>query len=511
MSYQLVIPMTGKGTRFKSAGYSELKPFIPVAGKPIIQHILGMYPNRTQTLFIVNSSDPELEHHKSILENLSPGCVFAEIADHNFGPSFAIHKAASFISTDLPIIVNYADFAGVWSESDFLQLLRTNDACILTYTGFHPHMLRNTKYAYVKKDGNRVVGIQEKQPYTDQPMLEEASAGAYGFQSSTILLDAIEKQIARNLVLNFEYYTSLTFVPIIEESKLVATLLMYKFYQWGTPEDLEDWKSWHNFFNALETFPGLVSQNTTLTSIILAGGKGNRLKGATSVPKALYLVQGKQLWQHSRVKGEGSSNFLAIRGEYEELVTQEEGEHTNLISIEGDTKGQAATALIALEGCPNESKIINFLSCDNLILDENIFSQVSDSPEETLYVWVTENYENSKNQPKQFSWVLISELGRISHFFPKQNPGPGRSAVVVGNFTFSSFGLASRAIRYCLQQENWINDEAYLDRAIEYALFNDIKVQPIYLEKFRAIGTMNEIQTFEYWSECKKGGYLSWN
>lgn len=510
MNYQLVIPMTGKGTRFKAAGYSELKPFIPVAGKTIIEHILEMYPNRTQTLFIVNLSDPDLENHKTLLQMLSPGCVIAEIEDHNLGPSYAIQKAAGYISIDRPVVVNYADFAGVWSESEFLELLKTNHACILTYTGFHPHMLRNTKYAYVRKLNDRVIGIQEKQPFTDQPMLEEASAGAYGFQSGKILLDAIAKQMEQRLTLNAEFYTSLTFVPIIEDSMSVVTLLMQKFYQWGTPEDLEDWKSWHDFLNTLESFDGLKSRNLNVNSIILAGGKGSRLKSATSVPKALYPVEEKQLWRHSLIKGKQCRNYLLIREEYEDLVDAVDDVRVDTIPIQGDTRGQAATALIGLERSRNGLGVINFLSCDNLILDENVFSQISDSGEDRLYVWVSKNYENARNQPEHFSWISIAETGQVNGFFPKQKPGLGRVAVIIGNFTFSSFALASRAIHYCLQAENWINNEAYLDKAIEYALLNEILVEAIYVDKFRAIGTSNEIQTYEYWLECKKEGMLSW-
>ena len=510
MSYQLVIPMTGKGNRFKAAGYKDLKPFISVAGKPIIQHILEMYPNRSKTLFIVNTSDPESERHKSILRDISPGCEIAEIEDHKLGPSFAIHRAADFISTSLPVIVNYADFAGVWSEMDFLKLMLVNDACILTYTGFHPHMLRNSKYAYVKKYGDLVTAIQEKQSYTNEPMQEEASAGAYGFKNGKILLNAIEKQLRDKLDLNGEYYTSLTFVPIINDSMKVATLLMHKFYQWGTPEDLEDWKSWYTFLNILEASPGLNCEDLKCNSVILAGGKGKRLRGATSVPKVLYQVQGKQLWHYSWVKGSKSKNTLVIREEYKDEVLQIKDRHTTLLALKGDTKGQAETALIGLEQCDVDASAINFLSCDNVVLDENVFSQVSDSHEDVLYVWVSNNYQNARNQPEQFSWVSISDDGRIDGFYPKQNPPLAESAVIIGNFTFSSFSLASRAISYCMKEVNWINNEAYLDKAIEFALSNRVKVQPVFLNNFRAIGTSQEIQTFEYWLECKSKRLLSW-
>jgi NDP-sugar pyrophosphorylase family protein len=56
---QIVIPMSGFGERFRRAGYSVPKPLIEVEGKPIIAHVLSMFPNETDVFFIwriVNSS-----------------------------------------------------------------------------------------------------------------------------------------------------------------------------------------------------------------------------------------------------------------------------------------------------------------------------------------------------------------------------------------------------------------------------------------------------------------------
>ena len=50
---KIIIPMTGYGSRFVVAGYKDLKPFIKVQGKPMIEWIVkGMYPNEKKFLFI---------------------------------------------------------------------------------------------------------------------------------------------------------------------------------------------------------------------------------------------------------------------------------------------------------------------------------------------------------------------------------------------------------------------------------------------------------------------------
>ena len=51
---QIIIPMSGFGKRFKTAGYKLPKPLIEVDGKPIIQHVVDMFPGEKNFFFICN-------------------------------------------------------------------------------------------------------------------------------------------------------------------------------------------------------------------------------------------------------------------------------------------------------------------------------------------------------------------------------------------------------------------------------------------------------------------------
>ena len=48
----IVIPMAGLGSRFADMGYENPKPFIDVAGKPMIERVLdNLYIPQKQNLF----------------------------------------------------------------------------------------------------------------------------------------------------------------------------------------------------------------------------------------------------------------------------------------------------------------------------------------------------------------------------------------------------------------------------------------------------------------------------
>lgn len=62
----VIIPMTGYGSRFVAAGYKELKPFIKVMGRPVIEWIVKeMYPSEVTFIFVCRGehlkSDPSME------------------------------------------------------------------------------------------------------------------------------------------------------------------------------------------------------------------------------------------------------------------------------------------------------------------------------------------------------------------------------------------------------------------------------------------------------------------
>lgn len=41
---QIIIPLTGNGSRFKAEGYKRLKPFIKIHGLPMINWVAKMFP-----------------------------------------------------------------------------------------------------------------------------------------------------------------------------------------------------------------------------------------------------------------------------------------------------------------------------------------------------------------------------------------------------------------------------------------------------------------------------------
>jgi len=96
---QIVIPMSGTGSRFRAAGYTTLKPLIEVEGRPIIEHIVNMYPGESDFLFICSSDALADTPLRQVLQRICPHGRIHAIAPHKLGPVHAVMQAQEWIRT----------------------------------------------------------------------------------------------------------------------------------------------------------------------------------------------------------------------------------------------------------------------------------------------------------------------------------------------------------------------------------------------------------------------------
>ena len=92
---QIVIPMSGFGERFRNAGYTTPKPLITIEGKPIIEHVVDMFPGEKNFIFICNEEHLKEPKYRmaSILKGICPSSKIVGIPPHKLGPIYAVRQA----------------------------------------------------------------------------------------------------------------------------------------------------------------------------------------------------------------------------------------------------------------------------------------------------------------------------------------------------------------------------------------------------------------------------------
>ena len=249
---QLVIPMSGFGERFYRAGYTIPKALIEIDGKPIIAHVIDMFPGEHDFLFICNADHLQHNpyHMEEILRRYCPTGRIVGIPPHKLGPVHAVLQVNHLIDPERPVLINYCDFPCYWDWHDFKNFVTTTGChgAIPAYKDFHPHTLGNTNYAYMQEDHGWVLDIQEKQPYTDNRMNEYASSGSYYFASGKIMSDALRMAEEQQLTVGGEYYVSLAYKPLLAANHAIAVYPLQHFMQWGTPDDVAEYNNWSAIF-----------------------------------------------------------------------------------------------------------------------------------------------------------------------------------------------------------------------------------------------------------------------
>lgn len=249
---QIIIPMTGYGSRFAAAGYKDLKPFIRIEGRPVIQWIVeGMYPGEKNILFVCRREHldtiPDME---SLLFQAAPSARIYAIEDWiKKGPVYDVLRASEQIDDDEPAIINYCDFYMSWNWKEFKKKLkeRDPDGCIPCYTGFHPHLTvaKNIYASCLTDEDDNLIQIREKYSFEKDKTKAKHSPGVYCFKTGAYLKKYCRKLVDSGQTLNGEYYASMPYNFMVKDGLKVwvPTGIDY-FCQWGTPEDMEESVYW---------------------------------------------------------------------------------------------------------------------------------------------------------------------------------------------------------------------------------------------------------------------------
>jgi NDP-sugar pyrophosphorylase family protein len=511
--------MSGFGERFRRAGYTLPKPLIEIDGKPIIAHVIDMFPGEQEFIFICNEDHLNNADYRmaEILRHYCPSGRIIGIPAHKLGPIHAVRQVEYLIDPDRPVVVNYCDFTCYWDWHHFKGFV-TETACtgaIPAYKGFHPHTLGSTNYAYMREKNGWVQDIQEKQPYTDNRMEEFASSGTYYFATGRVMSEAFRLTMEQALTIGGEYYVSLSYKPLLAANYPVAVYPLQHFMQWGTPDDVSEYKSWSAAFKRLT-----VKENAHPiprgSLVIPMAGLGQRfVDEGYSVTKPLIPVSGKPMvTQATHDLPAAVNHVFVLRSDmpgYQEIADELNHIYPDAIieTLPGVTEGQACTALIGLEALERAmvsvSGPVTFGACDNgALYDTNAFQQLLDNPDVDIIVWGVRGHANAVRHSKMYGWIdANNESGLISHVSVKAAlDSPATDPIVLGTFTFRRAEDFRKVVTHLIDSDGRVNGEFYLDSCINDAIELGLSCYLFEVDSYLSWGTPNDLLTFEYWQSC---------
>lgn len=231
----IVIPMAGEGSRFAAAGYKKPKPFIDVAGAPMIARVIeNLAFDGARYVLIARREhadrEPELVAELSARDDLE----FVFIDALTEGTACTVLEAEPALDPDLPMLVANSDqlvAGGIRAMIDE-AMSQALDGSIMVFPS-----PPDPKWSYARLGGDGFVAeVAEKVPISDL-----ATVGIYYFGSAAGYAAAARDMIAADDRVNNEFYTCPVYNYVIARGGKVGVhhIDADAMTGLGTPEDLE--------------------------------------------------------------------------------------------------------------------------------------------------------------------------------------------------------------------------------------------------------------------------------
>lgn len=231
----IVIPLAGRGTPFKEAGYAFPKALVDIKGKTMIEVVTENLKPSCDHKFIFIC---QREHYEKFdLYN-----IFKSATNNRFdvvllngqteGAACTVLTAIEHINNDNDLLIANSDQFIEMGVNDFIKEARLDekDGLIMTFEASHP------KWSYARTDASgRVIEVAEKKVIS-----KHATVGIYYFQKGSDFVDATQSMIHKNIRYNNEFYVCPVYNELILHGKKIYTkdIPADKMHGLGTPEDL---------------------------------------------------------------------------------------------------------------------------------------------------------------------------------------------------------------------------------------------------------------------------------
>lgn len=506
---QIVVPMSGRGSRFGAAGYRDIKPLIPVDGMPVIEHIVRQFPGETDFLFICANDHLESTPLRDVLRRVAPAGRIVGVDHVKKGPVWTALQAADHIVDDEPTLLHYCDFAVAWDYANFRRTMTSlrPAGCVQAYRGFHPHLLGPNKYANMRERDGWMLEIREKHVFTEDRFSEYSSSGAYYFDSGKLLKETFRLAVEHDLSTNGEYYASTPYNLLVEQGKSVRIYEVPFFLQWGTPEDLEEYQGWSDYFRSEADWKPTRPAGDLQVLVPMVGAGLRFKKEGYAAPKPLVPVAGVPMVRRSLDSYPTDARWVCVMREEDAAnpaITQAvraSGRDAEIVSVAGMTEGQASTCLLGMPRL-DPGKPLLIAPCDSAVVyDEERFAALTADPAIDCLVWTFRNHPHANRNPAQYGWVRSSPDGRVEAIRCKKALGPDVRADpgIIGIFWFREARFFRDAATELIRHGRRVNGEFYADSAVEVLVEMGLRAHLFDVRRLVCFGVPPDVKTYEYW------------
>ena len=531
----VIIPMTGYGSRFVAAGYQELKPFIRVMGRPVIEWIVkDMYPADVNIIFVCRGEHLMKDAFmRERLLLLAPEAKIVSIEDWvKKGPVYDVLRgyrellAQQAIDAQEPCIINYCDFYMQWDYAAFAKEAaeRGCDGAVPCYSGFHPNLLpEKNYYASCLTDAqDDLIEIREKYSFEKDKTKAKHSPGVYYFAGGAVMEKYCQILTEHEeCAINGEYYASLPYNFMVQDGlKVWVPVNVEYFCQWGTPEDMQEFVYWTDLIRKSEAAPHTggaespgAEEEMQGRILIPMAGAGQRFADAgytvhkpaimtvdraTGQEKPMVVCATKDL---PGVAADGS-NVIYVDRNFHKTDSVEDAirawyPQAAFITVDHLTEGQACTCMLAEPYLDPEQPLL-IAGCDNgMDIDRDAFDALT--KECDCIVFTYRHNEAVLANPNAYGWMIADADGNITGTSIKKaiSDRPMEDPAVVATFWFRRAAVFIEATKKMIAENDRINGEFYVDQTVKHVLDLGYRAKIFDIDRYVGWGTPADYEGYQ--------------
>lgn len=231
----VVIPMAGRASRFREAGYAVPKPFIEVKGRPMVKWATDAlaFPDANLIFIVLKEHVAEFQIERKLKE-MYPGSTVISTGITE-GAACTVLLAEKLIGNDEGLIVYNADQYFKADVKEAIESLPSDVAGLIpVFNATHP------RWSFAKAGaGGYVTEVAEKVPISSH-----ATVGLYYFRKGSDFVWAAREMIRKDIRRNNEFYVCPVFNELIGRGDKIKILEAESMWSLGTPEDVEYFKKY---------------------------------------------------------------------------------------------------------------------------------------------------------------------------------------------------------------------------------------------------------------------------
>ena len=249
-----VVPMAGKGTRYKKGFYNISKPLVLIGSEPMFLKASNSFPSSDQWFFLFRADN--LKKHpvlKALVRDNFRNSKIIAVDHETSGQAATCLMAKEHMQEGYSLFIASCDYITIYDKEKWEALIAKPEVDVVVWTYRMGSMLTKDpeSFAYCKvgDDGITLTEIVEKETISDTPQKDPLLVGTFWFRDSSDFVDSAEHAIAKNIQVNGEHYIGNSLNKLIKEGKNVVLFDVDQWISFSDPFELDVYYFWDDFFH----------------------------------------------------------------------------------------------------------------------------------------------------------------------------------------------------------------------------------------------------------------------